>query len=236
MDSWVVKQLRVQILSDLDRSIPSGYFEQKMPKVKFSEHVKGHEYLSSEMNWGILATKLGQRLHKSPPPGFTARQVSASETLMNLGLLASAEAAYASMKQLSDCASSKGIYDCNSGNVSNQFQTEHIPTFKANVRGALEQYLHYLSDDEMRPYLSLISESRKGDLISMASKKHTTINNTVNVQGSNSGIIQTGEKNDCKTANSSSGGVLKWLVNHLASFIITITGGVIVVIVTKFLL
>ena len=157
-------------------------------------------------------------MHTTPPLGCTAQQVSASDLLMNLGLLASAEANFSSTKQLSDNAILKGLPDGNSGNVSRQLQTEHIPTFKANVQGALEQYLHYLSYEEMRPYLSLLPESKQKELELMGRNENKVITNTINIKGSNTGCIQAGENNK-NTNPKSQSGILTWILSVVGAVI-----------------
>jgi len=87
---------------------------------------------------------------------MTARQVAASEVLMNLGMLASSEAVLAIAQQLSQRAAELKIPDGNTGKVAKQVETEHIPTFEENIKGALTQYLSYLGTDEANPFRSLI--------------------------------------------------------------------------------
>jgi hypothetical protein len=161
MDSWVLKQLRACVLSELKAYIPEEYFEQRIQKLEFSINFKGHEYLSFENNWGYLAGKLGKKLYFESPIDFTPRQTSASELLMNLGMLASSKASLNACKQIYDKSLEKGISDGNSGNVVAQLQNEFIPAFEENIKGGLEQYLLFLTAEEAKPYLSLLSEGEQ---------------------------------------------------------------------------
>jgi hypothetical protein len=156
MDWWTLKQLRAQVVSDLQNLIPSGYFENEARDMKFSPSFDNAKHLSAEHRWGYLAGKLGNDLFFEGPPNMTARQVAASEVLMNLGMLASSEAVLAIARQLSQRAAELKIPDGNTGKVAKQVETEHIPTFEENIKGALTQYLSYLGTDEANPFRSLI--------------------------------------------------------------------------------
>jgi hypothetical protein len=87
---------------------------------------------------------------------MSARQVSASEVLINLGMLAGAEAAQGAATQLSKDAETKGVSDCNAEVVAEQLENTQIPTLTNNVRAALEQYLRYLTPLEAKPFLPLL--------------------------------------------------------------------------------
>ncbi|WP_161788448.1 hypothetical protein [Desulfonatronum thiodismutans] len=156
MDWWTLKQLRAQVMSDLQNLIPSGYFENEAKEMKFDPSFDNAKHLSAEHRWGYLAGKLGKDLFFEGPANMTARQVAASEVLMNLGMLASSEAVLAIARQLSQRATELKIPDGNAGKVAKQVETEHIPTFEENIKGALTQYLSYLGTDEANPFRSLI--------------------------------------------------------------------------------
>ena len=136
MDWWTLKQLRAQVVNDLQNLIPNGYFENEAKDMKFDPSFGNAKHLSAEFRWGYLATKLGRDLFFEGPLNMTARQVSASEVLMNLGMLASSEAVLATSRQLSQRAAELKIPDGNSGKVAEKVETEHIPTFEENIKGA----------------------------------------------------------------------------------------------------
>lgn len=161
MNSWILRQLRALLLSDLKGHIPKNYFNQKIIGLQLNSSFKSHEYLSFESQWGYLAAKLGQKLHFQPPTDLTPRQVAASETLMSLGMLASSEAALSACEQIQNKALEMKIADGNAGNVAAQLKNEAIPTFQNNIRGALQQYLHHLTAEEARPYVSLVTGDSK---------------------------------------------------------------------------
>ena len=160
MDWWIVKQLRAMVLTDLGGFVPKGYFENEtneIKKLKLHNGIEGSDYFSRELKWGYLAGKLGQQLFFKSTANMSARQVSASEVLMNLGILAAAEAA---ATQLSKVANAKGVSDSNAGAVAEQLGEQQIPTLLNNVSGALKQYLRYLTPLEAEPFLPLLeSES-----------------------------------------------------------------------------
>jgi hypothetical protein len=87
---------------------------------------------------------------------MSARQVSASEVLMMLGILAASEASQGASMQLSIDAKAAGVSDGNAGVVAAQLRDQHIPTSTNNVRGALKQYLRYLTPLEKEPFLPLL--------------------------------------------------------------------------------
>ncbi|MCK4794397.1 MAG: hypothetical protein KAV87_62290 [Desulfobacteraceae bacterium] len=136
MDWWIVKQLRAMILTDLRDFVPQGYFEGEVEKFKLHHRIKNSDHFSREYRWGYLAGKLGKRLFFESTAIMSARQVSASEVLMNLGMLAIAEAAHGVTMQLSKDAEEKGVSDCNAGAVAEQLGHQHIPTLSNIVMGA----------------------------------------------------------------------------------------------------
>jgi hypothetical protein len=227
MDSWVLQQLRVAVLSDLEEFIPKNYFETE--EIQLHDSLKGKDLLSFEITWGILAAKLGTKLHSKPPKSFSARQVSACDILMNLGMLASSEASLNVTEQISSKALNNDVFDCNSGNVANQIKTEHIPIFHKNILGALEQYAYHLSFDEIKPYISLLPENKQKEIKDMAQEKSKVINNNINISGDNNGNVQVGEQNDMHQLKpNNKNNVLKWIAKHLVSLALTIIAGVIV--------
>lgn len=159
MDWWIVKQLRAMILTDLRDFVPQGYFESEVEKFKLDDRIKGSDHFSHELRWGYLASDLGRKLFFKSTTIMSARQVSASEVLMNLGMLACAEAAQGSAMQLSKDAEANGVSDGNAGVVAAQLRDEHIPTLSNNVRSALKQYLRYLTPLEAAPFLPLLGLS-----------------------------------------------------------------------------
>lgn len=160
MDWWIVKQLRAMILEDLRDFIPQGYFETETEKFKIDDSIKNSTHYSSEMKWGYLAGRLGQKLFFKSNAIMSARQTSASEVLMNLGMLAAAEAAKGSTKQLSKYAEEIGVPDGNAGNVAEQLENQQIPILSNNVTGALEQYLRYLIPLEAEPFTPLLEKNK----------------------------------------------------------------------------
>ncbi len=156
MDWWIVKQLRAMILTDLRDFVPQGYFESEAEKFKLHHGIKNSDHFSRELRWGYLAGKLGKRLFFESTAIMSARQVSASEVLMHLGILASAEAAHGVTMQLSKDVEEKGVSDCNTGAVAEQHGHQYIPTLSNNVMCALEQYLRYLTPPEAEPFFPLI--------------------------------------------------------------------------------
>lgn len=161
MDSWVLKQLRAFVLSELKGHIPKNYFDQRLESLELNSSFGAHEYLSFENQWGYLATKLGKELYFESPLDLTPRQIAASELLMNLGMLASSEASLSACEQIHKKAVEKGISDGNSGNVAAQLKNKHIPTIQGNIKGALDQYLLHLTPEEAKPYVSLIPSGQQ---------------------------------------------------------------------------
>lgn len=159
MDWWIVKQLRAMILTDLRDFVPPGYFESEAENFKLDSGITGSDYFSHELKWGYLAGDLGRRLFFESTAIMSARQVSASEVLMNLGMLAGAEAAQGVTTRLLEMAEVKGVSDGNSGAVAKQLEDQQIPTLSNNVSGALKQYLRYLTPLEAAPFLPLLGLS-----------------------------------------------------------------------------
>lgn len=156
MDWWIVKQLRAMVLTDLRDFVPQGYFESEVETFKLHDGIRNSDHFSCEIRWGYLAGQLGRRLFFESTAIMSARHVSASEVLMNLGMLASAEAAQGVTMQLSKDAETKGVSDGNAGAVAEQLRDQHIPTLSNNVSGALKQYLRYLTQLEAEPFLPLL--------------------------------------------------------------------------------
>jgi hypothetical protein len=220
MDSWILKQLRALVLTDLKDLVPQGYFESEAENLKVYSSFKGSEYLSIELQWGILATELGKKLHFQTPVGLTARQVSASDLLMNLGMLAASEAMSSKSEQLSNKALAHNIPDGNSGNVASQLKNSHIPTFQNNISGALEQYLKHLTYEESKPYISLLPELKQSEIKLMNENNSKITNNTINVSGNVIGNIHAGESNVLKEVeNSTKFSLYKWLVSNIGKLI-----------------
>jgi len=159
MNWWIVKQLRAMVIQDLRDYVTDGYFEGEVEKFKLNEVFENRNHFSRELRWGYLAGTLGRTLFFDSTAIMTARQVSASEVLMNLGLLAAAEAAHGLTIQLSQKADTLGISDGNAGAVGEQLVHEVIPTLSYNVEGALERYLRYLTPHEANPFLPLLTSA-----------------------------------------------------------------------------
>ncbi len=161
MDSWILKQLRGQVLTDLGNLVPENHFDADVPWTRING-LSESKHLSYEVKWGYLASTLGQELYFRPTKLMSARQVSAAEMLMHLGMLATAEAAQSSCLELSSLAAKLNAPDGNSGAVAEQLRSEGVPTLINNVRLGLEQYLKYLQKDEAEPFLPLLKRQRKG--------------------------------------------------------------------------
>lgn len=158
LDWWIVKQLRAMVIDDLCDLVPDGYFDGEVEQFRLNDIIENSEHFSSELRWGYLAGTLGKKLFFDSTATMTARQVSACEVLMNLGMLAGAEAAHGMSAQVSKKAKKMGVADGNAGLVAEQLQSEGIPTLSNNVVGALEQYVKYLQPNEAKPFLSLLNE------------------------------------------------------------------------------
>lgn len=190
MNSWVLKQLRALVLTDLKGYIPENYFDENPELLKFNDSFASSEYLSFELRWGQLAAELGRKLYFRPPASLSARQMSACELLMMLGLLAVAESMLSAAGQLSSKAAANNVPDCNAGNMTSQLKRFHVPTLKNNVSGAFEQYMHHLTHEEAKPYISLLKDSEQSEFKFMSQNNSKNISNTVNVSGSMNGTNQ----------------------------------------------
>jgi hypothetical protein len=233
MDSWILKQLRALILSDLKDHIPKDYFDEKIENLPLNDTFKSHEYLSYEKKWGCLVGKLGQKLYFQPPLGISPRQVAASEILMNLGMLAATEASLSATEQIYERAKEKEISDGNAGVVAAQLKNEHIPIFQDNVRGGLKQYIHHLTPEEAKPYISLLHKDQQQVINYMAQESSKVVHNTINIAGSVDGDIQAGETNDnTKIEHSGTRNIYKWLLNTIVTLVIAVSAGVIVIYLT----
>ena len=177
LDWWIIKQLRSMVLTDLREFVPEDYFAGEMDAFKFHEGLANATHYSSEMRWGSLAGRLGRKLFFHSTAIMTARQTSAAEVLMNLGMLAAAEAAQRVSRQLSSNATARSVSDGNAGAVADQLTAEHIPTLSENIRGALKQYLRYLTSFETEPFLPLLEvpmQKNEGQLLSDDAVKYFT--------------------------------------------------------------
>lgn len=158
MNWWVIKQLRAFVMTDLNGFIPPIEFEQAPASLKLSPQIPNHKHFSQELQWAHAATNFGKKLFFSPPQGMTARQISASDVIMNMGLLASAEAMHGVLTQVCNDAAKAHASAGNAGDVRKQLEREHIPIFLDNLRGALSQYFHYLTELEKSPFVSLLDQ------------------------------------------------------------------------------
>lgn len=175
MDWWIIKQLRAMVLNDLREFVPQGYFESDVDNLKLHDQIKNSAHFNRELKWGYLAGKLGKMLFFESTVIMTAKQVSASEVLMNLGLLACAEASQGVVTQISTAAKEAGISDGNAGTVAEQLGHQHIPTFTDNVKGALEQYLRYLTPHEAEPFVPLLKSVSLGFISDKSTDEHPNI-------------------------------------------------------------
>lgn len=149
-------------MNNLKEFIPDGYFSEGKEKLTYNSSLPAAKHWSAELHWGHHAAKLGKELFFDYSITMTPRQKSASELLMNLGLLAGAEASQKAAEYLSEHALSAGVDDANSGEVSNKLKNEQLPTLSENVKGSLSLYLNQLPEreaDAFRPLLGKSSES-----------------------------------------------------------------------------
>jgi len=156
LDQWILKQLRGLVLTDIREFIPEGYFHGAQDLFPVNESIEGAAQLSFEMRWGYLAGTLGRKMHFDSSEIMSARQVAAFEVLMHLGFLASVEASKKMCDSISRKAASLNVLDGNSGAVATQMAQEHLPTARLNLLEGLKQYILHLSDNEAKPFLSLI--------------------------------------------------------------------------------
>ncbi|MBD8631162.1 hypothetical protein IFT74_07260 [Oxalobacteraceae sp. CFBP 8755] len=159
MDPWVLRQLRGRVLEDLLDHIPKNYFESEKDKFQYDSTFIGSKSLSYEMRWGYLAGELGRQLYFHSDSVLSARQISASEVLMHLGILAAVEASRNACEQLSKKANDLNVADGNSTVVAAQMRTEHIPTLQLNLLGGVRQYLLHLTSEEAKPFTSIIQNT-----------------------------------------------------------------------------
>lgn len=82
--------------------------------------------------------------------------MSASELLMNIGMLATAKVKLSATTQIHEKATEHGRDDGNSGAVAKQIESEHIPTLENNIIHGLERYIDHLTDQEARPFRCLL--------------------------------------------------------------------------------
>jgi len=129
-------------------------------------------------------------------------------------------------EQLSSKAAAHNIPDCNSGNVASQLKSSHVPILKSNISGALEQYMHHLTYEEAKPYISLLEESKQSEFKLMSQSNSKVINNTINVSGSVNGTIQAGESNTLakneSIPQSQRSNFLSWLMSNLGKILVTL--------------
>ena len=228
MDKWILKQLSAQIVCDLGPLIPEGYFERDKHKFILSTQLPSHDYLSNELHWGYKATELGRELTFDNYQIKQPRIVAAAEVLMNIGLLTASYAQQESCKYLSELAKKKKVYDGNSTVVYEQIKNKHIPIFEENIRGALIQYLKYLSPSEASPFLPLVTQ--EDDKIMMTTNEKNEAekqlsDNTqyiININSPLEGNIQQGNEN--KITNTPSPD--KILTPIVAGIISTVVGGI----------
>jgi hypothetical protein len=155
MDWWIIKQLRAHVMSDIRELIEPGSFQDSPRSFQLHPNIPNYQYFSQELNWAKNAASVGKKLFFNPSLDMSARQISASDVLMNLGLLTSAKAMHGMLTQLCDDAINAGKDVGNSNEVRQQLESEHLPVFEENTRGALNQYLLHLTDAEKAPFISL---------------------------------------------------------------------------------
>jgi len=158
LDWWILKQLRAMVLEDLNEFVPHGYFEKDLHQFKLPDEIQGSKHFSNELKWGYLAGNLGRELFFGSVQ-MSARQVSASDVLMNLGLLAGLEAMCGVTAQLAKDLISKGSLNDNVKSVEEQLENQYTPIALNNMMGALEQYLRYLNQKEKELFLPLLEKS-----------------------------------------------------------------------------
>lgn len=145
-------------MAELGQCIDPVEFEKVSAQMTVTNTMPNHEHFARELKWGYSATVCGKKLFYAPLVGMTARQLSASEVLMHLGLLTSAQAQHGMLKQIAAASKDKRATG-NAGEVRDQLAREHIPTFLENLRGALVQYFKHLSVLESAPFADLLKES-----------------------------------------------------------------------------
>ena len=159
MEWWIYRQLRSRVMNDLREFIPDVHFEAG-ESFKVHESIPNADDISAEIHWGRQAAIIGRKLFFDTSLLMTPRQRSASDVLMNLGMLVGAEATQRSAKSASEYAAKLGVSDGNSGNVATQMEKEQIPTLSNNVQEALKLYVNYLPKREASIYLNLLGKNR----------------------------------------------------------------------------
>jgi hypothetical protein len=157
---WTQKQLRSMLMTDLSNLIPVGYFESKTDTFALNAAIANSGHISNEMRWGYLAGTLGKKLFFDNAIQMTARQKSAAEVLMNLGMYVSVTAAQQSCNALTELADKKGLPDGNAKEVSLQIQNQQLPVLTDNVNASLTQYLLHFSKEEAEPFSSLLHQDK----------------------------------------------------------------------------
>ena len=161
MDWWIYRQLRSSVISDLREFVPVGYFEEGKEAFSLDSRLPNAERLSLELYWGCRAGALGKKLFFDSSLDMTARQRSACDVLMNLGMLIATEAAQNITNNLSEYTDSLGVSDDNSAAILEQLGSEHIPTAKENVKGALKLYINHIPEREASIYNQLIDDNNR---------------------------------------------------------------------------
>ncbi|PTN13178.1 hypothetical protein C8R11_101162 [Nitrosomonas aestuarii] len=156
------------VLSDLREHIPDEYFESETERFNLNESFDKRGFLSKELRWGYLAGDLGRRLCFSNEILMSAKQKSAAEVLMNLGMYVAAKAAHEACDKIQKLVAEKEADEGNAGEVARQLQTKQLPVLEKNVTGSLKQYIRYLSNEEAKPFVPLLSDK---DQIELGFKK-----------------------------------------------------------------
>lgn len=159
MDHWIERQLRSQVTCDLKEFIPNNYFEGEKDKFILIGSIDETGFLSKELRWGYLAGTLGKKLYFDNELIMSARQKSASEVLMNLGMYVAAKSAHSSCTNLTNNAVRMHIEAGNSVKVARQLHEEHLPILEENITGALSQYVRHLKTEEASPFYSLLNKT-----------------------------------------------------------------------------
>ena len=157
---WLIKTLRSQVLSDLRKHIPDNYFSNIDERLRINTASRSAKHFDSEMQWGYKAATLGKKLFFDDSIIMTAREKSASEILMHLGMLATAEVFQKMTEEIAEKANEIGCDDGNASVVSKQVKSSHIPTFQDNLTAGLDRYLKHLNEGERAPFLVLLPQER----------------------------------------------------------------------------
>lgn len=159
MDWWIVNQLRAFLLSDLSSYVHEEDFTNAPDSLNISSQFDNHEHFTRELKWAYSAGNIGRKLFFAPPLGMTARQISACDVLMNMGLLTAAHTMHSMLSRLCDKAAKAGVSSGNANDVKENLEREHIPVFSDNISQALKQYFLYLDENEKAPFKSLLNDS-----------------------------------------------------------------------------